>query len=118
MPQIFDHPEKILIVGRSGAGKTNVLLNLIKQQRDDDYNVIDKIYLYIKDPNEAKDQYPITRHEKIGLIEREDSKASIENSSNMLDFYKNIEEYNPDRTCKVLIISFMIRSVAKNLIKS
>ena len=33
----------------SGSGKTNVLLNLIENQPD-----IDKIYLYTKDPYEAK----------------------------------------------------------------
>ena len=35
---IPDHPYKILIIGGSGSGKTNVLLNLIKEQDD-----IDKI---------------------------------------------------------------------------
>ena len=40
-PYIPDHPYKILIIVRSGSGKTNVLLNLIKHQRPD----IDKIYL-------------------------------------------------------------------------
>ena len=43
-PYIPDHPYRILIVGGSGSGKTNALLNLIKDQPD-----IDKIYLYIKD---------------------------------------------------------------------
>ena len=38
---IFDHPFRILIIGCSGSGKTNVLLNLIKHQQSD----IDKIYL-------------------------------------------------------------------------
>ena len=33
---------------------TNTLLNLIKKEVDDDYSIIDKIYLYVKDPNEAK----------------------------------------------------------------
>ena len=47
---ILDHPHRILVIGDIGSGKTNVLLNLIKHQRPD----IDKIYLYIKDPLEAK----------------------------------------------------------------
>ena len=34
-----DHPYKILIVGGSGSGKTNALLNLINNEPD-----IDKIY--------------------------------------------------------------------------
>ena len=45
-PYIPDHPYKILIIGGSGSGKTNGLLNLIKNQQPD----IDKIYLYVKDP--------------------------------------------------------------------
>ena len=44
-PYIFDHPYKILIIGGSGSKKTNVLLNLTKNQRPD----FDKICLYIKD---------------------------------------------------------------------
>ena len=45
---IPDHEYRILIVGGSGSGKTNSLLNLIDNQPD-----IDKIYLYAKDPYEA-----------------------------------------------------------------
>ena len=48
-PHIRDHPYKILIVGGSGSVKTNALLNLINNQLG-----IDKIYLYAKDPYEAK----------------------------------------------------------------
>ena len=44
-PYIPDHRYRILIVGCSGLGKTNVLLNLINNQPD-----IDKIYLYATDP--------------------------------------------------------------------
>ena len=42
-PCIPDHSYRILIVGGSGSGKTNSLLNLINNQPD-----IDKIYLYAK----------------------------------------------------------------------
>ena len=48
-PYIPDHPYRILIIGGSGSGKTNALLNLINKQND-----IDKIYLYAKDLNEPK----------------------------------------------------------------
>ena len=48
-PCIPDHLYRILKVGGSGSGKTNVLLNLIDNQPD-----VDKIYLYAKDPYEAK----------------------------------------------------------------
>ena len=53
-PYIPDHPYRILIIGGSGSGETNLLLNLIKNQPD-----IDKIYLYAKDPYESKYQYLI-----------------------------------------------------------
>ena len=33
-PYIPDHPYGILIIGGSGSGKTNALLNLINEQRD------------------------------------------------------------------------------------
>ena len=48
-PYIPDNPYIILIVGGSGSGKTNPLLNLVNNQPD-----IDKIYLYAKDPYEGK----------------------------------------------------------------
>ena len=51
-PYIPDHQYRILIIGGSGSGKTNALLNLIKNQPD-----IDKTYLYAKDPDETKYQY-------------------------------------------------------------
>ena len=31
-PYIPDHPYRILIIGGSGSGKTNTLINLIKEQ--------------------------------------------------------------------------------------
>ena len=36
---IPDHPYKILVIGRSGSGKTNTLLNLINEQEDIDKNL-------------------------------------------------------------------------------
>ena len=48
LPYIPDHPYRILMIGGSGSGKTNLLLNLIENQPD-----IDKIYLYAKDPYES-----------------------------------------------------------------
>ena len=59
-PYILDHPYQILIIGGSGSEKTNVLLNVINNQPDND-----KIYLYAKDPYEAKYQYLIEKREKV-----------------------------------------------------
>ena len=61
-PYIPDHPYRILIIAGWGSGKTNALLNLINNQPD-----IDKIYLYAKDPYEAKYQLLINKKESIGL---------------------------------------------------
>ena len=46
-PYIPDHSYRIIIIGGSGSGKTNTLLNLIKEQ--DNRDVVDKIYLYARD---------------------------------------------------------------------
>ena len=79
-PNIPDHPYKILIIGGSGSGKTNALLNLINNQPD-----IDKIYLYAKDPYEAKYQYLINKRENVGLYHFDNSKAFMEYSNDMQD---------------------------------
>ena len=59
-PYIPDHQYRILIIGGSGTGKTNALLNLTNNQQD-----IDKIYLYAKYPYEDKYQYVINKRESV-----------------------------------------------------
>ena len=98
-PYIPDHPYRIVIIGGSGSGKTNALLNLINNQPD-----IDKIYLYAKDPYEKKYQYLINKREKVGLNHFNDPKAFMEYSNDMQDVYKNIEDYNPTKKHKILIV--------------
>ena len=82
-PYISDHPYRILIIGTSGSRKTNALLNLINNQSD-----TDKIYLYAKDPYEAKYQYLINKSEKVGSKHYDDSKAFIKYSNDMQDVKK------------------------------
>ena len=77
-PQIPDHSYRILIIGGSGSGKTNALLHLIKKQGNDNYSFIDKIYLYINDPSEAKYQYLINKRENPGFNGLNDPKFFIE----------------------------------------
>ena len=91
-PYTPDQPYRILIIGGSGSGKINVLLNLIENQPD-----IDKIYLYAKDPYEAKYQNWINKKESIGINHFNDSKAYIEYSNDMCDVYKNINCYNANK---------------------
>ena len=98
-PYTPDHPYRIFIIGGSGSGKTNALLNLINNQPD-----IDKIYLYAKDPYEAKYQYLINKREGVGINHFNDPKAFIEYSNDMHDVYKNIDDYNPDKENKILIV--------------
>ena len=84
-PYIPDHPYRILIVGSSGSTKINALFNLINNQPD-----IDKIYLYAKDPYEAKYQYLINKRGKVGLNHFDGHKAFImEYSNDMQDVCKN-----------------------------
>ena len=74
-------------------------MNLINNQPD-----IDKIYLYAKDPYEAKYQYLIDKREKVGLDHFDDPKAFMEYSNDMQDVYKNIEDCNPEKKRKLLIV--------------
>ena len=96
---IPDHTYRKLTVGGSGSGNTNALLNLINNHQD-----IDKIYLYSKDPCEAKYQYLIKKPEKVGLDHFNDPKVFIDCSNDMQDVYKKIEDYNPNKKRKVLIV--------------
>ena len=79
-PYIPDHPYRMLIIGGSGSGKANALLNSISDQLH-----IDQIYLYVKDTYEAKYQFLINKRESTGLKHLNDSKAFIENSNDMQD---------------------------------
>ena len=59
-----------MIIEGSGSGKTNALLNLIKEQDD-----IDKIYLYAKDLSEPKYEYLIKNRENAGINHVNDGSA-------------------------------------------
>ena len=74
-------------------------MNLINNQLD-----IDKIYLYAKDPYEDKYQYLIKKREKVGLDHFKDLEAFMEYSNDMQDVYKDIEDYNPGKKPKILIV--------------
>ena len=72
-PYIADHAYRILIIGSSGSGKTNTLLNLIKEQ-----NNIDKLYLHTKDLSEPKYEFLIKKPEDVGIKHLNDPNAFIE----------------------------------------
>ena len=74
-------------------------MNLINNQQG-----IDKIYLYAKDPYETNYQYLINKREKVGLDHFKDPKAFMEYSNDIEDVYKSIENYNPGKKRKILIV--------------
>ena len=60
--------------------------------------------MYAKDPYEAKYQHLINKRENVGINHFNDLKAFIEYSNDMDDVYKNIDDYNPDKENKILIV--------------
>ena len=80
---IPDPPYRILIIGESASGKINTLLNSVNSQSD-----IDKIYLYPKDPHEAKYEFLIKKRKNRGLKQFNGPEAFIEYSNDMQDVYK------------------------------
>ena len=98
-PYIPDHPYRILIIGGSGSGKKNALLNLIKEQDD-----ADKIYLYARDLGEPKYELLIKKRKDAGTKHFSDPDSFIDCSNTMEDVYENIDDYNPNRQRKILIM--------------
>ena len=92
----------MLIIGGSLSGKTNALLNLIKEQ--DNVELIDKIYLYARNLNEPKYQFLIKKRVKAGMY-LNDPEEFVEYSQYMNDIYNNIDNYNPNGKGKILIMS-------------
>ena len=97
-PFIPDHPYRMLIIGGSRSGKTDALLNLIKEQGD-----IDKIYLHTKDLSEPKYEFLIKKRKDAGIKHFNDPNAFTECSNNTNDVYENIYDYKPNRKTKILI---------------
>ena len=98
-PYISDHAYRILIIGGSGLGKTNTLLNLISHQDD-----IDRVYLYTEDLSEPKYEFLIKKREDAEIKHLNDPEAFIECSNTMNDVYNNIDNYNQSRKRKILIV--------------
>ena len=96
---IPDHPYRILIIGGSDSGKTNTLINFINEQ-----NNIDQIYFYARDLNEPKYKYLIKKREDVEIKHVNNPNAFIECSNTMDDVYENIDDDNPIRKRKKLIV--------------
>ena len=98
-PQTFDHSYKILTIISSRSWKIYALLNLIKQRNNDDFTIIDKIYLSVKDPHKAIYQYRNKETWKnLGL-------RSVKTQRHLLNIQiicrlsikRRVDEYNLDR---------------------
>ena len=74
---------RILIIGGSGSGKTNILLNLINEKND-----IDKIYLHARDLDEPKYKSLIKKRKDAGIEHLNDPNAFIECSNAWMMFMK------------------------------
>ena len=86
------------------------MLNLIIQEND-----IDKIYLYTKDLSEPKYEFLIKKRKDFGMKYCNDPDAFIECSNRIDDVNQNIDDYNPRRKRKILIVfGDMIADIMSN----
>ena len=90
---IPNHLYRILIIVGSGSGKTNTLVNLVKEQDN-----IDKIYLH------AKQRFFIKKPENAGIENLNDPNTFIECSNTVDNVYENIDDYIPSRKRTILIV--------------
>ena len=60
--------------------------------------------MYAKDRCEVKYQYLINKREGVGIDHLNNPKAFIDYSNDILDVYKNIDDYNADKESKILIV--------------
>ena len=67
-------------------------------------NKFDQIYLYAKDPDESKYHYLTNKRESVGINHFNHPKVFIDYSNDMHDVYKTIDDYNPDKENKILIV--------------
>ena len=84
-------------------------MSLIKHQRPD----IDNIYSYVKDPFKSKYQLLINGREKVGIENLKSPKAFIDYSQTIDDVNENLEDYNPTKRRRVLIV-LVIADVKSN----
>ena len=71
--------------------------------------------MYTKDLSESKYEFLIKKRENVGIKHENDSNAFIEYSNTMDDVYENIDDYNPIRKRKKLIVfDDMIADIMSN----
>ena len=80
----MDYPYRILIIGGSGSGKTNMLFNLIKHQRRD----IDKIYSYVNIHSNQRTNCLLMEEKKVGIKTLRNPKDSLVIHKKLMMFMK------------------------------
>ena len=65
---------------------------------------IDKIYLYVKDLFESKYQLLVNGREKVGKENLRNPQAFIDYSQTIAGVYKNLENYDPTKKRRILIV--------------
>ena len=99
-----------MIIGGSESGKTNAMLNLMKEQGD-----IDKIYLYAKNLSKPKHGFLIKKRENTGIEHLNDLNAFIESSNTMDDVYKDIDDHNPSiKRNNLIMFDDMVADIMTN----
>lgn len=62
------------------------------------------MYLYVKDSHEPKYQYLIDKRQKVDQKYVDDPSAFIEYNSDINSIYQDFDQYNPDKTRKIVIV--------------
>ena len=75
------------------------MLNIVNHQHD-----IDKTYLYDKDSFEVKYQLLDNKHQSVSSRHCNNPKTFTEYYNDMDDTYENINDYNPNKKRKILIV--------------
>ena len=71
--------------------------------------------MYAKDLSEPKYEFLIKKCKYAGIKRLNDPNVFIESSNTMDDVYKNIDDYNPNRERKILIVfADMIANIMSN----
>ena len=84
------------------------------QEQDSD-SLIGKIYLHAKDLSQPKYQFLIKKREDVGIKHLNEPCAFIEHSNTMDNSYNNIDDYNPARKRRILIVfDDMIADIMNN----
>ena len=82
-PYIPEHPYRIIIIGGSGPGKTNALINLINEQKRLEWTFDWILY-----------EYFIKKREDARIKHLNNPNAFIKCSNTMDDVYENINDYS------------------------